>query len=97
MKLVTLLRLIRALYVTTFIFELAEEGLKRFQIPTARSRSEHNKPIEELKSKNGLIQKRSFFVEKYKKTDTTLSIVSVAIEWCPKGDLNPHGIATSGF
>ena len=59
---------------------LAEEGLKHFQIPTARSCSEHNKPIEDLKSKNGLIQKGSFFAEKYKKTDTTLSIVSVAIE-----------------
>ena len=43
--------------------------------------SEAPKHIEELKSKNGLIQKRSFFLQKkYKKTDTTLSIVSVAIE-----------------
>lgn len=28
-----------------------------------------------------LFKKGHFFAEKYKKTDTTLSIVSVAIEW----------------
>ena len=75
-------------------FELAEEGLKHFQIPTVRSCSEHNKTIEELKSKNGLIQKRSFFCRKIQKTDTTLSIVSVAIEWLRRQDLNA---ATSGL
>ena len=51
---------------------------------------EHNKPIEELKSKNGLIQKRSFSCRKIQKTDTTVSIVSVAIEWWLRGDSNPR-------
>ena len=35
-----------------------------------------------------LFKKGHFFAEKYKKTDTTLSIVSVAIEWLRREDLN---------
>ncbi len=35
-----------------------------------------------------LFKKDHFFAEKYKKTDTTLSIVSVVIEWSGRQDLN---------